>query len=130
MTKPIKTTKKATRKPKLPMAAPEPTVIDVAPTCECCGEPAGEGNALCPACVASRSVPVAPTDTAQPAPTVTVPMMRGTGKSARTLIRWLKDQRRRGGVLTEEQEADIVAMARAAWHEAVEALDGQAAIAS
>jgi hypothetical protein len=32
-----------------------PLVFESQPmACECCGEPAGEGNALCPACRASR----------------------------------------------------------------------------
>jgi hypothetical protein len=28
--------------------------IEATPACECCGEPSGEGNALCPACAESR----------------------------------------------------------------------------
>ena len=161
MTTRTKATKRATKphgtkRTKMPapapMTEPAPALVDEAPAaCELCGEPAGEGGALCPACAASRCARVPmlratidpvdvmvrecvrllndPTVTFDvqeepavqeqaPAQADTPVMTRGVGKSARTLVRWLRDQRRRGGILTEQQEADIYEMARAAWREA------------
>ena len=58
------TKKRAAPLPALPMTVPEPVapvlVVDECPRCELCGEPAGEGGALCPACAESRYVPVEP----------------------------------------------------------------------
>ncbi|MCR4339543.1 MAG: hypothetical protein NUW01_06615 [Gemmatimonadaceae bacterium] len=39
--------------PSLPYE-PVYTITKPKPACELCGEPAGEGNALCPACASSR----------------------------------------------------------------------------
>ena len=49
---------------------------------------------------------------------------KGQGKSqaaqlGRRVVRWLGDQRRRGGALTLEQQEDIVNQARAAWRAAL-----------
>jgi hypothetical protein len=137
-----RSTKRSTKQPApaaaLQMTAPEPALVlevDEGPRCELCGEPAGEGGALCPACAERRSVPVAPADGAQDAPAVvgeaTVPpvMTRGQGASpaaqlGRTVVRWLKDQQRRGGALTPRSEQDIVDKTREACREAVIELQG------
>jgi hypothetical protein len=60
-------------------------------------------------------------------PAVTTPTpTRGQGKSAqlgRLLVRWLRDQQRRGGLLSPSQEADIVALAREAARAAAQELE-------
>jgi hypothetical protein len=138
-------TKRSTKKLAAPLdalliTAPEPAApavgVDECPRCELCGEPAGVGGALCPACAERRDVPVAPDDGAQDAPAVAVeatvtPVMtsgQGNSQAARfgtSVAFYLRRQRRQAGAMTLRDEEGLIALARSAWRAALIELGGQ-----
>ena len=130
------------RSTKTPAQAPEPVdpvlVVDEAPPCELCGEPSGEGNALCPACADTddhhrSTAPVGlavdegaqeEADAAVEVP-VTPVMTRGQGKSAKSLLFYIRREQRRGWTLSDSNEQGLIDLAREAWHEAVDDREAQ-----
>lgn len=103
------------------MTVPEPVPVAVG----------DEAAPLAPAL--DRPIEGAPIGLAVEAPpTVRAAATTGPGKSlaavlGRTVVRWLRDQQRRGGSLTLSSEQDIVDKARQAWRAALIELGEQEA---